>query len=210
MKAFMAISALPLCVAVVVLAAAGAQAAVTVSVTLTGPIDELLPILEHLREMGVGAAQPGGEALKLEMHSVATPEGNAAEGQPAPAEPPAPPKPAEPSLTGFTAEPSPARAGEKVWISILVANGVGKVDTVSATIGGTNTPFELYDNGENGDPVAGDGQWSANIILDPQLPAGPAPVHIVAFDANGQPVKVTDASGQPVDLATTVTLEVIK
>jgi len=208
MKAFTTFSAVWL--GVVVMAAMGAAAAVTVSVTLTGPIDELLPILEHLREMGVGAAGTGDEALKLEMHSVATPEESAAAGQPAPAEPAAPPQPAGPSLAGFTAEPAVARAGEKVWMSILVLNGVGVVDTVSATIGGTDTQFELHDNGENGDPVAGDGQWSAEIVLDPQLPAGQIPVSIVAFNANGQPVKVNDPAGQPVDLAATVALDVGK
>jgi hypothetical protein len=210
MKALTTFSSSAVWVAVVVMAGMGAAAEVTVSVTLTGPIDELLPILEHLREMGVGAAGTGEEALKLEMHSVATPEENAAAAQPAPVEPPAPPQPAGPSFAGFTAEPKVARAGEKVWVSILVLKGVGVVDTVSARIGGTNTQFELYDNGENGDPVAGDGQWSAEIVLDPQLPAGQIPVNIVAFNANGQPVKVNDPSGQQVDLAATVTLEATK
>jgi hypothetical protein len=54
MKAVTTFSAV--CAAVVVMAAMGAWAEVTVSVTLTGPIDEILPLLEHLREMGVGAA----------------------------------------------------------------------------------------------------------------------------------------------------------
>ena len=184
---------------------------VTVSVTLTGPIDEILPLLEHLREMGVGTAKTDEDALKLEMHSVATPEESAAPAQPtAPAEPAAPPVPPEPSLAGFTAEPAVARAGDKVWMSILVLNGVGIVDTVSATIGGTDIQFELYDNGENGDPVAGDGQWSAEIVLDPQLPAGRIPLNIVAFNANGQPVEVKNPAGQPVDLAATVVLEVAR
>ncbi|HUW61499.1 MAG TPA: choice-of-anchor X domain-containing protein [Candidatus Bathyarchaeia archaeon] len=208
MKAFTTFSAV--CVAVVVMAAMGALAEVTVSVTLTGPIDELLPILEHLREMGVGAAGTDDEALKLEMHSVATPEEKEEAGQPTAAEPPAPPQPAGPSLAGFTMEPAVARVGEKLWMSILVLNGVGIVDTVSAMIGGMNTQFELHDNGENGDPVAGDGQWSAEIMLDPQLPAGQIPLNIVAFDANGQPVKVKDPAGQPVDLVATMVVEVAK
>ena len=209
MKAFTTFSAV--WVAVVVMAAMSAAAEVTVSVTLTGPLDELLPILEHLREMGVGAAGTGDEALKLEMHSVATPEETPpAAVEPAPVEPAAPPQPAGPSLAGFTAEPAVARASEKVWMSILVLNGVGIVDTVSATIEGTDTQFELYDNGENADPVAGDGQWSAEIVLDPQLPAGQIPLNIVAFNANGQPVKVNDPAGQPTDLAATVVLEVAR
>jgi hypothetical protein len=95
-------------------------------------------------------------------------------------------------------------------MSILVLNGVGVVDTVSAAIGGTDIQFEMYDNGQNGDPVAGDGQWSAEIVLDPQTPAGPLPLNIVAFNANAQPVKVKDPAGQMVDLAATVALEVGK
>jgi hypothetical protein len=108
------------------------------------------------------------------------------------------------------AEPAVVRAGEKVWISILVLNGVGVVDTVSATVVGTEIQFELHDNGENGDPVAGDGQWSAEIVLEPPEPAGQLGLNIVAFNANGQPVKAKDAAGQMVDLVVTVVLEVGK
>lgn len=204
MKAFTAFWAV--CLAVVMLGL-GALGEVRVSVTLTGPLDEMLPLLEHLREMGVGAE----EGLRLEIQSVATPESAAAE--PAPAEaaaPAAPPAPAEPSLAGFAAEPAVARAGEKVRMSILVLNGVGVVDTVSATIGGTEIQFELNDNGENGDSVAGDGQWSGELVLDAQLPAGRLGLNIVAFNANGQPVKVKDAAGQMVDLAAPVVVEVGK
>ncbi len=185
-----------------------AAAEVTVSVTLTGPIDEILPLLEHLREMGVGAA---ADPLKLEMHSVAAPEVDpGAAPATEPAAPPQPPEPPQPLFAAFTTEPAVARPGEKVWLSILLANGVGIVDTVSATIPGAAAQVELYDNGENGDPVAGDGQWSAAIVLDPQVQPGQVPIQIIAFNANGEPVKVKDAAGQPTDLTATVTLEVTK
>jgi hypothetical protein len=56
--------------------------------------------------------------------------------------------------------------------------------------------------------VAGDGQWSAEIVLPVGIPAGQVPLRIVAFNADGQPVKVKDAAGQMVDLAVAVALTV--
>jgi len=196
--------------AVVLTAALGAAAEVTVSVTLTGPIEEMLPILEQLRQAGYGAGDE--DALRLEMHSSAgaeQPEPPAEE--PAAAAPePVPQEPPQPGLAAFMAEPDVARAGDKVWLSILVLNGVGVVDTVSATVNETGRQIELYDNGEHGDPIAGDGQWSAEVVMNPDLPAGRYPLTILAFNANGQPVTVDNEDGGSRELSQTVTLEVVR
>lgn len=173
---------------------------VTVSVTISGSLDEMLPILEHLREVGFGVHRAGNEALRLEIHSDASaPDSPAAELSEQP----------EPRMTAFMAEPGAVRPGGRAWLSILVLNGAGIVDTVSATFIETGQQIELYDNGENGDPVAGDGQWSANTVIDPELAPGRHALRIVAFNANGQPVLVKCEDGQPVELAADVTLEVV-
>jgi len=54
------------------MAAGVATAEIEVSITLTGDIDELIPILVHLRNMGVGtgAAVEMEDPVKLRVHSM--------------------------------------------------------------------------------------------------------------------------------------------
>ena len=66
----------------------------TVSVTISGPIDEILPLLEQLKDMGVGAPSTD-ESLRVELRSVAK--------APEAAEPPKPPLALEALLDGHRA-----------------------------------------------------------------------------------------------------------
>ena len=158
-----------------------------VSVTITGPIDEILPLLERLKDMGVGAPS-ADEALKVELRSVAK----------AP-EPAAPPKPRL-ALEGLQVAPPLVSVGEPVLLSVRVSDPAGVVDTVAATISGVAGSVDLYDNGTHGDAVPNDGVWSASVVTETPLTPGQHTVAVNAFNAFGTVVTVPGADGKPAPL----------
>jgi len=164
--------------------AVSAHAEVTVSITLSGPIEELLPILEQLRTMGVGTGNTGPT---LEIHSMAS-----ASGQ----HPDKPPL----ALLNPAVEPAEAQRGTEVLVTVQCVDPDRIVDTIAVQIGEL-APMDLFDNGTHGDAVGGDGLWSAKVMLDPQLPSGAVALRILAFDANGAPVTVPGPDGTAVPLA---------
>ncbi|HRI89451.1 MAG TPA: hypothetical protein PK869_14355 [Candidatus Hydrogenedentes bacterium] len=166
--------------------AAPAFAEVKVSVTITGTIEELIPVLQKLQELGIGGAPAVDDPLKLNVHSVMTEAG-------APADAPAPL-----AIGPVTVEPAAAKAGDSVLISAAVQDQGRAVDTVAAAIG--ELRIDLFDNGTEGDLTAGDGIWSRQIALPATLAAGDAPVSVSAYNASGEAVTVPDATGNPVPL----------
>ncbi len=172
-----------------------APAEVTVSVTISGTIEELIPILQKLKELGIetGAA-PGEDGLIVDLHSVA--EGEA----PAPAPEPEPVKPPL-SLAKLTVEPAEVAPGAAIVISAGITDPDGVVDTVVATVHTqTALTYDLYDNGEKGDLTARDGIWSLAIEVPGGAALGEYRVSATAFDRNGEPVAGPD--GNPLGVET--------
>ena len=157
------------------------------SVTISGPIDEILPLLEQLKDMGVGAPSTD-ESLRVELRSVAK--------APEAAEPPKPPL----ALEALQADPPSVRVGEPVRLSVRVSDPAGVVDTVAATISGVAGSVDLYDNGTHGDATVNDGVWSASVVTDAPLAPGEHTVAVSAFNAFGTVVMAPGADGKPVPL----------
>jgi hypothetical protein len=174
-----------------------------ISVTISGPIEEIVPLLQHLKELGVGTASSGVEGpAKVQITSVATvstetppPAEPAPPEPPAPSPPPPPPKPPL-ALLNLKAEPGTIKPGGNLLLAVQVSDPDHVVDTVAATIEGMPGSAELYDNATHGDATAGDGLWSAAVTLPPDLAPGEHAVGAKAFNANGIPV-TAKAENQP-------------
>lgn len=184
-------------VAIIVLGlacAVPAPAEVTVSVTISGTIDELIPILQKLKELGI---EPGAasveDALSVDLHSVSESE--------VPAPPPEPVKPPL-SLAKLTVEPAEAVPGGAITVSAGVTDPDGVVDTVVATLHTqTALTYDLYDNGDKGDMAPKDGIWSFAIDVPEAAALGEYRVSAVAYDRNGNPINGPD--GNPLSVETT-------
>ncbi|MBN2310996.1 MAG: hypothetical protein JXR94_18620 [Candidatus Hydrogenedentes bacterium] len=180
------------------LCAANAVAELTVTVSISGSIEELLPVLQHLKDMGIGVGAEG-DGLKLRMHSVITGD-EAAPTEPAPpAEPPAPPKPIL-GLMNPAALPATVRPGGILVVTVKVGDPDHVIDTIGVTVS-DGTSFDLYDNGTRGDAEALDGLWSRSVAVPQDMPAGQHVATITAYDVNGDPVMVPGAGGAAVPLA---------
>ncbi len=162
----------------------------SVSVTITGPLDEMVPLLQHLKDLGVGA--PHGSAPKIEIQSVGTPV------TPAPPEPP--PKPPL-ALSDAKSDPAIGKPGANMLLQVAVSDPDHVVDTLAATVEGVPSAVEMYDNGSHGDAAAGDGVWTGTLTLAPEVTPGDHAVEIKAFGANGTPVMKKDEAGAEAPLA---------
>lgn len=194
----------------VFLSAGAAFGETTVSVTISGSVDELIPLLRRLKKMGIGTGAEEEVAegtLRVRMHSVSPPlsQGEATKG--------AAPGGGMPALTLRDAVvlPAQARAGETVLVSLRLADPQGKVDTIGATLRGVKgVGFDLYDNGTRGDAKAGDGVWSFNLVVPESAAPGDHTVVLTAFDRNGAPVPVKDKAGKAVALTARVSFRVLR
>ena len=193
-----------------------ARADVSISITISGSIEELLPILRQLQNMGVGTGDSAEDPLKLNVHSVmsgddvALPGIEAAPMEAAPAEPAPEPEP-EPATLGFqgaTVTPASAKAGESVLFSAQVSDPDHVVDTVGLTVG--DITFDLLDNGANGDEKAMDGTWSRNYALPATLKAGDYVATITAYDVNGAAVAVIEEGNDPAPISAEAPFTVVE
>jgi hypothetical protein len=181
-----------------------------VSLTIQGNADEIMAILQLLRDSGfVSATAP--DPLRLHVHSVAGPtdaqaapqEGSVESGAgsttaeapatEAPAAAPTPPP--TPALMNVIIEPQVSKAGQPVRLMVTVQDPNHEIDTLAAEIDGTGVSVDLFDNGMNGDAVVGDGIWSGTALLPSDLRAGDYTVSFQAFDGKGNAIEVTGADG---------------
>lgn len=187
-----------------------ARAEVSISITISGSIDELLPILRQLQNMGVGAGDGTEDPLKLNVHSVMTGEDMALPGaEPAASATEAPP-PAVVTLgiTSASAVPNPAKAGGNVLFTATVGDPNHVVDTVGLTIG--DVTFDLFDNGANGDLKAMDGIWSRSYELPTTLSPGDHVATINAYDVNGEPVVLAEEGKDIMPIAAETSFTIVE
>ncbi len=93
-------------------------------------------------------------------------------------------------------DPAEFSPGDETIVSVRVIDTQCVVAAVTATV--REYPaisLDLNDSGEEGDKVAGDGVWSIAFDVPGGAPAGQYNWDFEAFDANGDPVKVTTADG---------------
>ncbi len=189
------------------LGAVSASAQVEVSVTLSGSVEEMLPILQHLRDMGFGDAADievsgGDEALRMSVHSVMTGD----ESAPATEDPEALVAPDKLALFNAKFDPATAKAGGNALLTVSVNDPDKQVDTVAATFRDvSDRTLDLFDNGTQGDRTEGDGIWSRRVPVLPTLQAGQHVLEISTFDVDGQPLAQEDGAPIRTDAVLTVT-----
>ncbi|GMW01892.1 MAG: hypothetical protein AMXMBFR84_30280 [Candidatus Hydrogenedentota bacterium] len=163
-----------------------ANGEITVSVTLTGSLEEIQLILEQMKALGAISGQYG-EPMKMNLHSVMDSNAVQEDGV---APPPAPTL----ALVDPKVEPQSAKPGEEILVSISIVDTNKVVDTVAVKDStAAEATFDLYDNGLEGDAVAGDGIWSRKTTVPAGAAAGEYTLGITAFGINGDPLATPDA-----------------
>lgn len=196
------------------LAAWPVRAELSVSVTLTGDLDEIIAVLQQLRAHSA-AVRPDEDAnpLRIQIQSIlsgvapdaAAPDA-ALEDTAAEETQPAPPPALR--LEEIRSEPETLIPGTAALLTVRVVDEAGVIDTLSARMSGTNAILDLYDNATHGDRVAGDGLWSAAFTVPEDLRPGSQSVSVVAYDATGAPVTVLAENGREMALAKRATLRI--
>lgn len=189
---------LTLAIAMALLVVPGqARAEVTVSITLSGSIEELIPIMQQLKQIvakGTDAKGEDGPVMKVQMHSITSPSDARFNPRPTYAVPPtAVPKPApKPALALMppTLSPGVVAPGTSITVTTEVYDRDHRIDTMSLVIADSGLSFELYDNGTNNDKKARDGVWTTQIDLPEDIAAGSHIVKIMAYDRNGEALSI--------------------
>lgn len=180
----------------VVLGAGSSSAAPKVSVSITGSIDEMMPVLQLLRNMGFGfeTAADDEAPIQLEVHSVSSRLSDAP--------PPDEPEPVAPlGLSRASVAPAEVAPGRAVTVTVAVSDPDGVVDTLGAALDGSDdVKFDLYDNGRHGDETPRDGVWTYTLQLPKDVKPGAHSITITAYDANGEVVKTPSPEGERVAL----------
>ncbi|MHC4843214.1 MAG: choice-of-anchor X domain-containing protein [Planctomycetota bacterium] len=93
-------------------------------------------------------------------------------------------------------DPAELAPGDESIISVKVIDTKGVVAAVTATVREyPEVVMDLNDNGQQGDTVAGDGVWSIAFNIPYEAPEGQYNWDFEAFDADGNPVKITTKEG---------------
>ena len=115
-------------------------------------------------------------------------------------------------LAMMDARSDPAKffPGDETIVSVRVIDTQGVVAEVTATVREYRPiSLDLNDRGERGDKVAGDGVWSSGFEVPGDASAGQYNWDFEAFDANGDPVKVTTEEGSEEPLTAEASVEVV-
>jgi len=196
-----------ICIALLltVLAALPGRAELSVSVTLSGDLDEILTVLTQLQALGIGGAATADDSLSVEVHS--SMDGAAGGAEPLAVEAEAP-KPAPRLAFSNPVLPAQATPGADAALTIQVIDDDHIVDTIAAHIAETALAVDLFDNGTHGDHTAGDGIWSGLIHLPTDLAPGEYSIVFSAYDAMGNAVPLLTEDGHLVPLTATAKLRV--
>jgi len=107
-------------------------------------------------------------------------------------------------------DPAKFSPGDETIVSVRVIDTQGVIAEVTATVREhRNIILDLNDSGDQPDKVAGDGVWSCAFDVPGGASAGRYHWDFEAFDANGDPVKVTTADGGAEPLTAEASVEVV-
>ncbi len=185
-----------------------------VSVSISGSLNDMLPVLQLLRNMGFGFESPDDaeQPLRLEVHSVVT-DGDLIQsaaagdipGMGERAEQAA--LPDTPGLYHPAADPASAKPGGPITVSVMLVDPERRVDTLSARIvGAEGVLADLYNDGTHGDVTPNDATWTGTLALPSTLITGSHLVELTAYDNYGDPV--ADENGEPMRLR--IPIEIMK
>jgi hypothetical protein len=114
------------------------------------------------------------------------------------------------AMTEAGSDPAKLHPGDAGLICVVVIDTEGVVAAVTATVREYPTMvLDLNDSGEEGDAIAGDGVWSFAIEVPGGAPAGVYNWDFAAYDANGNPVKVTTKEGAEESLTAETSVEIL-
>jgi len=106
-----------------------------------------------------------------------------------------------PKIQEVKVQPETPHPGDTLWLMVNIKDKHGVVRRVEGTIlADPRATFPLFDNGTNGDEKAGDGLWTLQAMIPPQLPPGDFEVEFAAYRSDGLPVEVRDESKKIVPL----------
>jgi hypothetical protein len=107
-------------------------------------------------------------------------------------------------------EPAKFSPGDETIVSVRIIDTQGVVAEVTATVREyPSISLDLNDSGEEGDKVTGDGVWSIAFEVPSEASAAEYNWDFEAFDANGDPVKVTTEEGSEEPLTAEALVEVV-
>ena len=116
----------------------------------------------------------------------------------------------QPALSDAKVVPAEASPGDKTLVQVKLVDPQGLVSVVVAPVREfPQISFDLKDNRENGDAVAGDGIWSHAMEIPPVAPAGEYTWDFEAYDADINALEVTGEDGETVPLTAEATAEVL-
>jgi hypothetical protein len=106
-------------------------------------------------------------------------------------------------------EPNPVTAGEDAKFSVLMKGSKDKVTSVIIIVREyPEFTFSLYDNGENGDEMAGDNIWSFKYTIPNDAPPDLYHLDICVKDKNGNEIITKGFENQSFGRSGTIELTV--
>ncbi|HOJ32499.1 MAG TPA: hypothetical protein PKY35_11040 [Candidatus Hydrogenedentes bacterium] len=190
-----------------VFAAVAAFGEIQVSVTISGSLEEMLPILMQLKESGSQIKLESDDEVRVHVHSVTSEEGDMHVGQEA--EEGKAPTASNPAFVEPKIVPEAVKAGEEITLTVKLADPNRVVDTLSAEVAIPKpVTVDLFDKGDEGDEVAGDNIWTRKLMIPADTPVGSYEVRISAFDADGKPIQIVKPDGTQAPLMITTLVNV--
>ncbi|MCD6288007.1 MAG: hypothetical protein J7M12_02720 [Candidatus Hydrogenedentes bacterium] len=114
------------------------------------------------------------------------------------------------AFTAAAATPVEVTLGNPVLVTATLNDPHGSVAKVIATVREVpEMAFELFDDGKEGDAVAGDGVWSCKLIVPPEAVPGTYHFDVTGYSASGAPITIRLSTGEVVPLTTTGSVTVI-
>lgn len=190
-----------------VFAAVSASGEIQISVTISGNLEEMLPILMQLKESGSQIKLESDDVVRVQVHSVTTEKEDMTAVQEA--DQLKTPTASYPALVEPKVAPESIKAGEEITLTVNLEDTNRVVDTLSAEVE-IPKPFavDLFDKGDEGDEVAGDNVWTRKLMIPADTPVGSYEIRISAFNADGEPIQIVKPDGTQAPLMITTVVNV--
>lgn len=169
-----------------------------VTLTLRGNEEEILSILQCIREAGKVTSAGAETEDPLKVHIYSSSETAMRESSDLP-------------LVGFReilVEPEKPRSGEKVRIVARVSDSGNAIDTMSVSILGTAMTVDMRDDGQMGDEQAGDGVWTGIMEIPPTV-YGIRTFIVTGYDAQGKIIRLMNPDGTWKSLVGSISVEIV-